>query len=209
VGDLTKIILIRHGETEWNKNSRCMGHTNIELSPEGERQAHALAKRMKGMKLSAIYASDLDRAFRTAEIIAREHGLTVQKKELLRELNFGEWEGLTYAQVEEKDRQRLQAWMKDIANAAPPGGEAFSNLKERALAALQEIVQVHPEETVAVVSHGGTIKTILCSIVDAPLRHNWRFQQDNGAINILEFYEDGAVICSVNDTCHLREELYQ
>lgn len=200
---MTRFLLIRHGETQWNKDMLCMGHTDIPLSKAGIRQAECLAERLKTWKIDAVYASDLSRAYGTAEIIARSHNLPVGKLSALRELNFGEWEGCTYAQVEERDPAGLKEWWGDIKNNRVPGGETFDELRQRAMAGLQQLVERHPEQTVAVVSHGGTIKAILCHIVGSDIRNHWRFKQDNAALNIVEFYPEGGIICRMNDTEHL------
>ena len=145
---MTTLLLARHGETDWNRELRIQGSSDIELNELGRRQAQSLAQELTDVELDAIYASDLSRARETAAAVAAAHGLEVRLDPRLRERSFGSWEGLT---------------REDIAEF-PPGsrhdGESDEAVRERMLAAVAEIAAAHPGEQVLIVSHGGALNTL-------------------------------------------------
>jgi len=196
---MTKVFLIRHGETVWNKELKYQGHTDTPLSDEGLRQAHLVADRLAGEKLAAVYASDLSRALVTAETIAARHGLSVTAIPELREVRFGEWEGLTYEGINKRWPEEFVQLFHRTDEVRIPGGETFREVKERAAAALARIVARHPDQTIAVVSHGGTIRTIICAALDIHLNHVWDMRQDNTAVNILEYHKNRIILTLLND----------
>ena len=201
---LTRLILVRHGQTVWNHDMRYQGHTDIALTDEGIKQAELVAERLAKEKINAVYSSDLSRAFITAERIAQRHGVSVTGIPELREIKFGEWEGLTYKGIGEKWPDQLPKLYSHPDEVVIPGGETFRDLKARATRAVESLVEKHPEDTIAVVSHGGTIRTILCATLNIHLNHVWSIRQDNTAVNIIEYYGDRAIVSLVNDIHHLQ-----
>lgn len=201
----TEIILVRHGETFWNKESRFQGSADIELSPEGVKQAESLAERFADVRLDMIYASDLQRAEKTADIVAKQHGININTEARLREADFGVWEGLTFEEIKERDGEKLDAWLKDPVTVQAPEGETFEEVQKRAKKGLNEIKNEHQEEQILVVAHGGTIRAILVDLLGMPLSNFWRIQQDNTAVNIIKFYDGDPILSLVNCTQHLRE----
>lgn len=200
---MTKLILVRHGLTIWNHEFRYQGHTDIPLAEEGLRQAEKVAKRLAKEQIGAIYASDLGRAAQTAQTVAEQHRLPVFLLPALREVNFGLWEGKTYQELKQEYTESIDDWFEKPADMVIPQGETFPQVKERAYAAILEVIKKHPDETTVVVSHGGTIRTILCAVMGLHLNKLWCIKQDNTAVNILEFYKDKAFITLVNDVHHL------
>lgn len=151
----TKVFLVRHGATLWNKEKRAQGHADIDLNDEGHKQAAAVATELAHHHLDAVYSSDLKRALDTATAIAAAHGLEVQIDPDLREIDQGDWEGLTTDEI----RARWpDLWGPNRHYNARPGGESPQQVKTRALRALGRAVEAHPDGTIAVVSHGGTIR---------------------------------------------------
>ena len=203
---MTRLIVVRHGQTVWNLERKYQGHSDIALTDKGLEQARAVAARLAEEPVHAVYASDLSRAFKTAECIAGAHGLTVKLVPELREIKFGEWEGLTYEQITERWPGLLGKLWTTPDELEIPGGETFRQLKERSTAAIGHIVAGHPGQTVAVVAHGGTIGTILCAMLDIHLNHVWRIRQDNTAVNIIDFYEGRPTITLLNCVRHLKAE---
>ncbi len=201
---MTKIILVRHGETVWNKELKYQGHTDTALSDEGLRQAHLVAARLARENIAAVYASDLSRAVITAETIAARHGLPVTSLAALREIQFGDWEGLTYEGISANWPEEYSQLYTRTDEVRIPGGETFRELKERAAGAVAGLVARHPGETVAVVSHGGTIRAVICAALDIHLNHVWDIRQDNTAVNILEYHKQRTILTLLNDTHHLR-----
>jgi alpha-ribazole phosphatase len=201
---MTKIILIRHGETVWNREMKYQGHADIELTAAGMEQARLLAQSLAKEKIHAVYASDLCRAVNTAEQVAGKHNLPVQSMPEFREINFGEWEGLTYEKINKQSSSSMEKLFSHPDEVVIPGGETFREVKERAMEALGKLVTLHGDENIAVVSHGGTIRTILCAVLNVHLNHLWQIHQHNTAVNILEFHDGKAFVALVNDTHHLR-----
>ncbi|SDC33610.1 MULTISPECIES: alpha-ribazole phosphatase [unclassified Candidatus Frackibacter] len=199
----TEIILVRHGETLWNKESRFQGSTDIELSSLGKEQAKKLAERFRDIEIDMIYASNLQRAFETAERVADYHNIKVKQISKLQEASFGDWEGLTFNQIKEEDEDRLDAWLKDPVTVRTPGGEKFEDVQKRAKEALNDIKAEHQDSKVLVVAHGGTIRALLTDLLGMPLSNFWRIQQDNTAVNIVKVYDGDPIVALVNCTKHL------
>ncbi len=204
----TRVIFIRHGETQWNRDLRIQGHQNTQLSELGRAQARKLAARLAGEKLGAVYSSDLDRAYETALCIAEEHHLPVVKLPALREGCFGQWEGLNSAEIQSRFPEIQAKYRLDNVHTRVPGGESCADLSARAVAAVREIVTGRPGETVAVVSHGGTLKTILCDALGLPLEKRHRFSIGNASMSVVEYRDSGPVVISLNDTFHLEGDWF-
>jgi alpha-ribazole phosphatase/probable phosphoglycerate mutase len=156
-----KVLLLRHGQTEWNALQKYQGHMDIALDDTGRNQAGRIARYLhENENIEAIYCSDLSRSKETAEIIARELHLQVQIDERLREIGFGVWEGMTYEKVKSMYPEEYEKWFTNNAELKVPGGESIDELLARFLPVLSELADKH-EGTVLVVSHGGLIKTVL------------------------------------------------
>ncbi|MCC7447602.1 MAG: histidine phosphatase family protein [Anaerolineae bacterium] len=162
----TRITLIRHGETAWNVNGRWQGHAAVPLNDQGRDQAARLGEKLRPIadEIAAIYASDSLRTRQTANIIAARINRQVIPDPRLREIDLGEWQGLTVEEVRQWDGERLAHVQADSFNIPRPGGESFSVVADRALNALHEIVEQHKDQHVLVVSHGGTIRSILIKL---------------------------------------------
>src|SRR5262249_52372680 len=132
---MVRLLLIRHAATAWTEQGRFQGQTDMPLSPHGWRQVAALAQRLKAETLHVLYASDLQRAWETARVIAMPHALRVHAEPRLREMAFGRWEGLTYAEIQQQDAQGLASWEQDQLHTAPPGGETLLQTAQRIRAA--------------------------------------------------------------------------
>lgn len=200
------LYLIRHGETDWNVEKRCQGFSDSPLNETGRSQAEATARHLSDKKIEAIYSSSLSRAYDMACTIAKYHEVQVQASDELRELNQGEFEGLTLTELFENHGEFLQQWFRDPADARIPGGESMRELQERAWSALEEITQKHDDGNVVVVCHNLCNMTLLCRIMKLDLADFRRIQQDVAAINVVEFGGrwPHPVVLHLNDTCHLR-----
>jgi broad specificity phosphatase PhoE len=154
---VTTILLVRHGETDWNRERRFQGHANPPLNAVGRRQAHELAQRLESERVDAVYASDLRRAHETAAIVAVQLDLPVTTVPALREVDVGEWEGLTVDEIQKTSPEGLERWRKHGLRGWE-GGESFEALAGRMVGALQGIAAGHPRETALVISHGAAIR---------------------------------------------------
>lgn len=201
---MTKVIFIRHGQTSWNKEKKYQGHSDICLNEAGLRQAELVGKRLAGEKINAIYSSDLLRACQTAECVAKHHALPIIRKPELREINFGVWEGLTYQQIMKTWPAILTTMYSQPAATCPPQGESFDRVRQRVSGALQQCIGKHPNETIVIVSHGGTMRVILCAALKIDLDKIWFIRQDSTAINIIEYLGKKVLVTLINDTCHLK-----
>ena len=154
---MTTLLLARHGETEWNRTHRWQGFTGPSLNLRGRRQAEELASRVEGLAIAAIYSSDTIRALETAQIVAARNGVEIRQDPRLREVNFGEWEGLTRAEINERYVGAFNEW-DACKRAAPPGGESDVQMAARVVESLLDIATRHEDERVLVVTSGGPIR---------------------------------------------------
>lgn len=197
----TRIFLIRHGETLWNRDQLCQGFTDVELSETGIEQAHRLGRYLaKLISLSAVYASDLARAKKTGQIIAEKQLLTVQTDHRLRELNQGELEGKNLMRMLEEHPALLEKWMNAPKEVTMPGGESLPQLQERAWQAFSQIVQRHEGDHLAIVAHNLCNVTILAKLLGIDLNHFRVLKQHSAALNEIELGPRGPVIIRLNDT---------
>lgn len=200
---MTKMIFVRHGETEWNQIGKYQGQTDIPLNSIGLMQAEKTAERLANESIQAIYSSDLARALQTAQIIADKHNLSVNPSKGLREFNFGIWEGKTYQEINRENPELLKLWMEEPENLRIPEAETFPELNKRGMLVINELLLKHSEETILVVTHGGLLSTIFCSILGIELNNIRKFKQQNSAISIIDFFEQKSVLTLFNDACHL------
>ena len=201
--ETTRLLLIRHGETAWNAEGRIQGQLDPPLSDRGKRQAALLAERLAREEIAAVYSSDLGRARATAEVMAAALRLPVELAPGLREAHFGQWQGLTGAEIRMEYPEEYRLWREDSLAHRPPCGERIEALQERSLAAADEILEAHVGQSVAVVAHGGPIRCLVCGLLELPLALYPRLRVDNGGITRIWVGERGPVLASFNDTCHL------
>lgn len=201
----TTLLLVRHGETPWNALGKIQGCTNIDLEDTGKYQAQLLSKKLQG-RFTAIYSSPLNRAFETAQILAVPNDLTVHKKEALREINFGLWEGLTFKEVAKAYPEAYAKWQSDEAPLCG-GDESLQNCALRARDCLLDLVHKHPNETIVAVSHGGLLKTALIGLFDLRMSMYHQMAFSNTCVTTIRFTDNlKPILISLNDTSHLTEE---
>jgi probable phosphoglycerate mutase len=206
---MTKIYLIRHCEAEGNYYRRIQGHTNGRATARGYKQIDALAERFRDVKIDALYSSDLSRAMTTAGAITRYHPeLTLVTNPRLREINLGAWENVPWGNIEREDPHQLALFSHDPGSWHVPGAESFEELYERISSALLSIAAQHDGQTVAVVSHGTAIRTLLCGLLGIPSDETDRMgHADNTAVCLLTA-ENGALTPEFyNDNSHLDESI--
>ena len=204
--DRTTLILVRHGETEWNLAGRIQGHSDSRLTARGAEQGRRAAERLAGLDIAAVYASDLGRARETGDIIAAPHGLPVQTVQGLRERCYGAFEGRTAEEIRAADPYAFERWLGDRQGLAPPGGETQQELSERVVGALAEIAGAHPGETVAVATHGGPIKSAIFAVLEIPIGSWDRTWVSNGSVTVFLGSSDELKVACFNDTSHLDVE---
>jgi ribonuclease H / adenosylcobalamin/alpha-ribazole phosphatase len=195
-----RLLLARHGQSVSNAVRRLQGVQDIALSELGERQAEALGAALVRRRIAAIYASPLQRARRTAEIVAAATGAPLEPVEDLRELSLGEWEGCTVEEVRARPGDPYTCWVRDPVGAMPPGGEPLAEVQRRVLRAIAAIERAHPNgDDVLVVCHGGVISAYLAHCLALPLSSIWRLTLSNCSISEVA----PPRVLTMNDTAHL------
>jgi alpha-ribazole phosphatase len=202
---MTRLLLVRHGLTDWNAAQRFQGQHDVPLNDIGRHQAAALAERLAGEPLQAIFASDLQRARATAAAIVDRHPCPITIEARLREISFGAWEGLTYAEIAAGHPEVLAAWEKNILENAPPGGETLNQLAGRVQAVLDELLLAQDGETILLVAHGGPLQVLICLALGLPPEKYWQFHLSPGSLSEIAIYPQGGILNLLNDTCHQEE----
>jgi probable phosphoglycerate mutase len=202
--DPTTTVLLRHGDTQLSPEHRFCGLRDLPLSANGTRQAKAAAGRLaSGAPIDAVVSSPLLRAVATAEIAAGELGLATAIDDDLRETDFGDWDGFTLEEIQQRWPAAVAAWRRD-PHQAPPGGESFADVARRVNRACDRLQRDHGGQTVLVVSHITPIKIMLCRALGAPLSSLYRLYLGSACINEIQWHGRGfAAVHRVNDTSHL------
>lgn len=187
----TRILLVRHGATQLTAEDRFAGSSDIPLSNEGLAQIGRLRVRLSEVPIVAAYASPLQRTMESARILAEPHGLKVQADSALREIDYGRWEGLTRDAVRERFAEEYALWEEDPLVMAPAGGESGLTVVGRVLPAVRQIVERHRHQTVLVVSHKGTNRLLISSLLGFDMRsYRDRLEQSPAALTILDFLSE-------------------
>jgi probable phosphoglycerate mutase len=201
----TLIILVRHGQTEWNRVERFRGQADVPLNETGLAQAEATARRIAAeWQPVAIYSSPLSRAVKTAEAIARPFGLPVQTHRSLTDINYGQWQGLTPDEARERWPEMVDAWYRIPESAEISGGETLTAVRVRTMEAVRGLATRHPGKTIVLVGHTVVNRAILLGVLGLRGHRFWRLRQDPCAINVLEVDGHEFTLVSMNDTCHLK-----
>jgi len=196
------LMLVRHGETDWNAQRRYQGQTDIPLSAMGKRQAELIGERLAGQKIDVVYASDLKRAWETAQIIAEKSGLEILSEPRLRELKFGVLEGLTFGEAEASYPDMIVAWLEDFNNT-PEGAETIDLFNARIVSLLDDLKRKHGEQIVLLVGHGGSLSEILRVILGLSREQRWYLEMENASLSEVLVSEDYVSLKRLNDACHL------
>ena len=199
----TKIILIRHGETEWNLSGRWQGHADSALSGRGVAQAEALGLRMKKEEMDYFYTSDLERAQHTARLVGGPAGRQAECMESLRERDLGVLEGLTTVEMEKDRPEEYDAFRNAGPEYQVPGGESYHQFYDRCSGALEELAHRHPGKVIGIVTHGGFLGAIFRYVLNIPLDAERNFVLLNCSINRLEKSAKGWNLVSWGDVAHL------
>ena len=203
--DITRIIAIRHGETAWNVDTRIQGQLDIGLNATGRWQAHRLALALVDEGLDAIHSSDLYRAWDTARTVSDAVGLALRSDESLRERGFGVFEGLTFAEIEQRYPDQARRWRQRDASFGPQGGETLGDFFERAVASVASIATQHRGQHIAVVTHGGVLDALYRAASRIPIDAPRTWQLGNAGINRLLHGDEGFTLVGWADTFHLED----
>jgi probable phosphoglycerate mutase len=202
---MTCIVLVRHGQTAWNREARFRGQTDVPLEEVGLRQAEATGQYVASRwPVAAVYASPLSRTIKTAEAIAEPQGLVAVPLESLKDINFGEFQGLLGTEAEQRYPDIFRAWLEAPHTVRFPDGESLEIVRDRVTDALEAVVARHPDDTVALVSHTVVNRVMLCMVLGWGNDRFWRMRQETCAVNVFTVMGDGTfTIALLNDTSHL------
>ena len=201
-----RIYLIRHGETT-NAEKICFnGHYDVDLSNNGLKQSLCIAEALKITPIKAVYSSDLKRAQIGAKCIADKHNLRHIPYKELRELAFGDWEGLSIADINRKYPERLKERLNNLELFHVEGGESFFQLRDRVIPKFKTIIAEHPDDTIVILCHGGVIRIILAHILEISVKNLFRMNQPYASVNIIQYYKEGDPVVELMGGSH--ENIY-
>jgi broad specificity phosphatase PhoE len=200
---MLRLLLARHGQTDWNAQHRYQGHAPVPLNEIGHRQATALGQRLAHEGIEAIYSSDLPRAWMTAQAVAAACDLPVQAEPRIREMDFGQWQGRTHAEIHPDRTGRASGRHQEPLSLAAPGGETLGQLAERVGEALEEARRTQQDRTVLWVTHGGPLRVLLCLVLGLDLERNGQFRTHTASVSELHVLPDRTLLALLNDTHHL------
>ncbi len=198
-----RLLLLRHGETAWNRERRYQGWTDTPLSAEGLLQAEAAARELKEHTFAAVYASPLQRARDTAAAIAAPHDLPVETDPAFKELGFGQWEGLTLDEARARDAAVYDGWANTPHLVSPPEGESLVQARLRVLAGLERLRAGHPDKVVCLVAHGIPVRILILEALGLGLDRIWSLHSAPTGISELEFRDDWTALHRMNTLVHL------
>jgi broad specificity phosphatase PhoE len=200
---MTRILLARHGETDWNRDGRWQGHTDCPLNAAGRAQARALAAHLAGMRIDMLYSSDLSRARQTAEAAERATGLRAIVDPDLREVDVGEWAGCNREQARERDPAWYGRWVEGVVEGYG-GGETYAQLHERSVRAFQRVIEAGKGRTAVIVCHGGNIRAIVSEVAGLGADQRWRIAgAANCSLTEIERNRGRVTLVTFNETGHL------
>ncbi len=204
---MTRLLLVRHGVTEYNSTRRFAGYTDVELSEEGRRQVERLRDYLVNDKIDAVYSSDLKRALVTAEVVTTGRDVDIISCPELREVNYGDVEGLTFQEIGQRYPEVAEMVVNFNLKLAFPGGESFEEFIERVTKFLNRLKKHAPPETILIVSHSGPLRVLVCYLlgIDQSCWRNMRC--DNASVSIVDTYPQRAIISLLNDTYHLKDNV--
>ncbi|MFC1919394.1 histidine phosphatase family protein [Chloroflexota bacterium] len=203
----TRIILVRHGQTAWNREERFRGRADIELDDVGVKQAQAVANRLKQSGITGIYSSPLKRTLQTAQPIGKLGNLKVLPLDSVIDVDYGYWQGLTIEEAQRRDPDIFLQWRHEPQKVRFPHGESLKEVRSRAAISLDQLTQDYIGQTFVIVSHIVVCRLIILHFMDLDTAHFWNIRQDNCSINTFEMREGLKIAVSINDTCHLPNKI--
>lgn len=200
---MTRLLLVRHGETELQSSLRYWGKTDVALGPSGWQQAEQLRDRLAMEKIDYIYSSELKRAVDTANIIAARHNLKVMTCPELREVDFGELEGLEFNEIHNQFPEVEQMWLTRNPSLVYPDGESLIEFENRVSKFETRLKNHRADETILVAAHAGVLRTLICQLLGLEMKNRWSLRVDLASLSIIETYPENNILCLLNDVSHL------
>ena len=201
---MSRVYLVRHGQTAWNVGEIFRGRADIPLDETGKREVHLAGETLRDETLHAVYSSPLSRSMETAENIAKFHDISVTPLDAIVDISYGEWEGLGNQEVQQKYPKLHALWLSEPHKVLFPGGESLDEVRSRTMAALEELLVKHQDENFALVAHRVPNKVICCALLGLDNSHFWRIQQDTASTNLFVYRNGQWIISYLNDTSYLK-----
>jgi broad specificity phosphatase PhoE len=201
---MSRVYLVRHGQTAWNVGEIFRGRADIPLDETGKREVHLAGETLRDETLHAVYSSPLSRSMETAENIAKFHDISVTPLDAIVDISYGEWEGLGNQEVQQKYPELHALWLSEPHKVLFPGGESLDEVRSRTIAALDDLLVKHQEENFALVAHRVPNKVICCALLGLDNSHFWRIQQDTASTNLFVYRNGQWIISYLNDTSYLK-----
>jgi broad specificity phosphatase PhoE len=198
-----RLLLLRHAETHWNRERRYQGWTDTDLSDVGRAQAEAASRLLARQPLAAVWSSPLRRARETAAIIAAAQGLVVKESAAFMEMRFGDWEGLTVAEIGAQFPDAYAAWRDTPHLTGPAGAEPLDDVRRRVVEGLGELRRAHDGETICLVAHGVPVRVLILEALGLPLDRIWSIHASPTGVSELEFRADWTALHRMNTLAHL------
>ena len=201
---MSRVYLVRHGQTAWNVGEIFRGRADIPLDETGKREVHLAGETLKDETLHAVYSSPLSRSMETAENIAKFHDISVTPLDAIIDISYGEWEGMGNQEVQQRYPDLHALWLSEPHKVLFPGGESLDEVRSRTMAALEDLLGKHQDENFALVAHRVPNKVICCALLGLDNSHFWRIQQDTASTNLFVYRNGQWIISYLNDTSYLK-----
>ena len=201
---MSRVYLVRHGQTAWNVGEIFRGRADIPLDETGKGEVHLAGETLKDETLHAVYTSPLSRSMETAENIAKFHDIAVTPLDAIIDISYGEWEGLGNQEVQQKYPELHTLWLSEPHKVLFPGGESLDEVRSRTMAAMEDLLVKHQDENFALVAHRVPNKVICCALLGLDNSHFWRIQQDTASTNLFVYRNGQWIISYLNDTSYLK-----
>lgn len=199
-----KVYVVRHGQTAWNLEEVFRGRMDIPLDETGKKEVHLAGEAIKDETLHAIYSSPLSRSMETAENISKFQNVEVTPLDAIIDISYGEWEGVGLVEVQKKYPDLYDLWLKAPHKVTFPNGESLEAVRVRTMGAIENLLEKHTNENIALVAHRVPNKVICCSLIGIDMSNFWRIQQDTASTNLFKYKDGQWTISYLNDTSYLK-----
>lgn len=201
---MTKVYIVRHGQTAWNLEEVFRGRADIPLDETGKQEVHLAGEALQHETLHAVYSSPLSRSLETSENIAKFHALAVTPLEAIIDISYGEWEGLRLAEVQQRFPDLYALWIQEPHKIRFPQGETLDEVRMRTMNALEDLLKKHPNENIVLVAHRVPNKVLCCALLGLDNSNFWRIQQDTASTNLFVYKNGQWIVSYLNDTSYLK-----
>ncbi len=201
---MTRVYVVRHGQTAWNLEEVFRGRADIPLDETGKKEVHLAGEALQNENVHAVYSSPLSRSMETAEKIAKFHDIAVTPLEAIIDMSYGEWEGVSLKEIAAKYPDLHSLWLQEPHKVRFPNGETLEEVRARTMEAVENLVAKHLNETIALVTHRAPNKVICCALLGLDNSHFWRIQQDTASTNLFVYQNEQWIVSFLNDTSYLK-----